>query len=137
MNFEIILTSSPINIESLSRETSVPKTVGAVITFTGLVRGMEGNVAISALEYECFEKMAQYQFKLIFKQVSVRWPVEFIRLVHRIGFVNVGESSLWIQVAAPHRAEAFEACEWIVDEMKRVVPIWKKLVYAPIKGPGA
>ena len=70
--------------------------------------------------------MAEHQFHLLFDQVEKRWPVESIRLVHRTGAVAVGEPSLWVEVIAPHRAEAFAACQWLIDEMKRVAPIWKK-----------
>jgi molybdopterin synthase catalytic subunit len=70
--------------------------------------------------------MARHQFELIFRQVEQRWPVESIRLVHRIGTVSVNDPSLWIEVTAPHRAEAFDACQFVIDEMKKVVPIWKR-----------
>jgi molybdopterin synthase catalytic subunit len=55
-----------------------------------------------------------------------RWPVEAVRLVHRIGAVEVNETSLWVEVVAPHRGEAFAACQFLIDELKKVVPIWKK-----------
>jgi molybdopterin synthase catalytic subunit len=70
--------------------------------------------------------MAEHQFRLLFAEVEKRWPVESVRLVHRIGVVPVNEPSLWVEVIAPHRGEAFAACLYLIDEMKRVVPIWKK-----------
>jgi molybdopterin synthase catalytic subunit len=94
--------------------------------FLGIVRGTEEGRAIRGIEYEAFQKMAEHQFHLLFDQVEKRWPVESIRLVHRTGAVAVGEPSLWVEVIAPHRAEAFAACQWLIDEMKRVAPIWKK-----------
>ena len=69
------------------------------------------------------------KFELLFQQIEKRWPVESVRLVHRIGVIKVNEPSLWVEVIAPHRAEAFAACQWLVDEMKRTVPIWKKPVH--------
>jgi molybdopterin synthase catalytic subunit len=99
---------------------------GAVVCFTGIVRDTEDGRPIRALEYECFEPMAQHQFSLLFDEMEKRWPVKSVRLIHRIGVVNAGEPSLWVEVIAPHRGEAFAACQWLIDEMKRVVPIWKK-----------
>ena len=66
------------------------------------------------------------QFDLIFDTVEKSWPVESVRLVHRLGVVPVNEPSLWVEVTAPHRAEAFAACQFVIDEMKQKVPIWKK-----------
>ena len=102
--------------------------MGAVIYFLGIVRGMEGEQKISAIEYEAFQKMVEHQFNLLFNEIEQRWPIESVRLVHRIGVVKVNEPSLWVEVITPHRGEAFAACQWLIDEMKRVVPIWKKPV---------
>lgn len=91
-----------------------------------MVREAEGKDKISAIEYECFQKMAEHQFYLLFDEIEKRWPIESVRLVHRIGVVKVNEASLWVEMVSPHRGEAFAACQWLIDEMKRVVPIWKK-----------
>ena len=72
------------------------------------------------------KQMAERQFNLLFSEMEKRWPIESVRLVHRIGMVKVNEPSLWVEVVAPHRGEAFAACQWLIDELKRVVPIWKK-----------
>lgn len=100
--------------------------MGAVVYFLGVVRGTEAGAAIEAIEYESFQRMAERQFHLLFDEMAKRWPVESVRLVHRIGVVKVNEPSLWVEVVAPHRQEAFAACQWLIDELKRVVPIWKK-----------
>jgi len=102
--------------------------MGAATYFTGVVRGDEEGAKISAIDYEAFTQMAERQFHLLFDEMEKRWPVESVRLVHRIGTVRVNEPSLWVEVIAPHRGEAFAACQWLIDEMKRVVPIWKKPV---------
>ena len=70
--------------------------------------------------------MARRQFEFLFDALGQRWPVEAVRVVHRIGTVPVNEPSLWVEVIAPHRAEAFDACQFLIDEMKQKVPIWKK-----------
>jgi molybdopterin synthase catalytic subunit len=116
----------PIDEHTLIQERSISSGIGAVIYFVGVVREREGDSSITALDYEAFDKMARHQFELIFRQVEQRWPVESIRLVHRIGTVSVNDPSLWIEVTAPHRAEAFDACQFVIDEMKKVVPIWKR-----------
>jgi len=100
--------------------------MGAVVYFVGLVRGSENEAAIEALEYVAFQRMAEHQFKLLFDQLAKLWPVDSVRLVHRVGVVRVNEPSLWVEIIAPHRGEALAACQWLIDEMKRVVPIWKK-----------
>ena len=100
--------------------------MGAAVYFAGVVRAQEGEATIDAIDYEAFEPMARHQFGLIFDAVEQRWPIESVRLVHRLGVVRVGEPSLWVEVIAPHRGEAFAACQFIIEEMKRVVPIWKK-----------
>ena len=102
--------------------------VGAVITFLGVVRGTELRQPIAGLEYSAFVPMAEAEFHKLFDEADQRWPLHSVRLVHRLGPVGVGEISLWIEVEAAHRAEAFAACQWLIDEMKRVVPIWKKVI---------
>ena len=89
-------------------------------------RAKEEDRTITAIEYETFQPMAEHQFELIFRELEKRWPIESVRLVHRIGVVKVNESSLWVEVIAPHRGEAFAAAQFMIDEMKRTVPIWKK-----------
>lgn len=120
------IQKKPIDESSLVSERAISKGIGAVVTFLGVVRELEGEKNITAIDYEAFEKMALHQFEKIFDEIERRWPVEGIRLVHRIGTVPVNEPSLWVEVATPHRAEAFQACQYLIDEMKKVVPIWKR-----------
>jgi molybdopterin synthase catalytic subunit len=125
----LTITSEPIDEAGLLRERKASDAMGAVIYFLGVVRASEGDKAVSAIEYEAFQKMAGHQFNLLFDEIEKRWPIESVRLVHRVGVVKVNEPSLWVEVIAPHRGEAFAACQWLIDEMKRVVPIWKKPIY--------
>jgi len=111
--------------------------MGAVIYFVGVVRGTEENKDITAIDYEAFQRMAEHQFQTILQEIEQRWPIESVRLVHRIGVVKVNEPSLWVEVVAPHRAEAFAACQFLIDEMKRLVPIWKKPLVSKGFSPGA
>jgi len=126
MKRQLTITNQPINEAPLLRDRDVSHDMGAVIYFLGVVRGTEGEKNISAIEYEAFQKMVEHQFHLLFDAMEKRWPIASVRLVHRVGVVQVNEPSLWVEVVAPHRGEAFAACQWLIDEMKRVVPIWKK-----------
>ena len=130
MKRELTIRAGLIDETALQAACAVPGGAGAVVRFLGVVRGEEDGRRIDALEYEAFHRMAEHQFELLFDEMEKRWPVESVRLVHRVGLVKTGEPSLWVEVAAPHRAEAFAACEWLIDEMKRTVPIWKKAVPA-------
>jgi molybdopterin synthase catalytic subunit len=120
----LVITTKPINEPALLRERTLSSDMGAVV---GL-RGQEEGGTITAIDYETYEKMAEHQFNLLFDEIEKRWPIESVRLIHRVGVVKVNEPSLWVEVVAPHRGEAFAACQWLIDEMKRVVPIWKKPV---------
>ncbi len=128
MKRQLTLTTEPIDESALLAQRQMSRGMGAAIYFLGVVRGSEGDQRISAIEYEAFQKMAEHQFKIIFQEIEKRWPIESIHVVHRVGVVKVNEPSLWVEVIAPHRGEAFAACQWLIDEMKRTVPIWKKAV---------
>ena len=122
MKRELTLTHDPV-AESASQMSDG---MGAVVTFHGVVRGTENGEAITAIDYEANEEMARHQFGLIFIAIEKRWPVESVHLIHRLGIVSVNAPSLWVEVIAPHRAEAFAACQFLIDEMKEKVPIWKR-----------
>jgi molybdopterin synthase catalytic subunit len=123
---ELTISGQKIDELALWQGRAISAGMGAAVYFLGVVRNTEDGGPILALEYEVFRQMAEHQFHLLFDQAEARWPLESVRLVHRTGRVEAGETSLWIEVVAPHREEAFAACQFIVSEMKRVVPIWKK-----------
>lgn len=122
------IQEAPIDEAALSRARAISVEAGAVITFLGVVRAGEAGATITALEYESFDRMALHQFGVILDEVEQKWPIESVRLVHRKGVVAVNEPSLWVEVAAGHRGEAFAACQYLIDEMKKRVPIWKKAI---------
>ncbi len=130
MKTELTISTAAIDEAALAKRREMGKGMGAVIYFSGVVREIEGNAPITAIDYEAHEEMARHQFALIFDAVEKSWPVESVRLVHRLGVVPVNEPSLWVEVTAPHRAEAFDACQFIINEMKQKVPIWKKPIPA-------
>ena len=126
MKTQLTITPNPIDEATLIAERQLSENMGAVVVFHGVVRGEEAGESITALDYEANEEMARHQFGLIFATIEERWPVESVRLIHRVGIVSVNELSLWVEVIAPHRAEAFAACQFLIDEMKGIVPIWKR-----------
>lgn len=133
MQSELVIGPEPVSPPGPASQAQAAwqSECGAVITFLGVVRDLEGDHSIAALDYEAFVPMAEHQFGKLFAEITRRWPsIRWLRLVHRTGRVPVGEPSLRIDLAAPHRPEAFAACQWLIDEMKRVVPIWKRGVPA-------
>ena len=99
---------------------------GAINDFWGLVRKLENGREIDGIQYEAHREMAEHQLRQIARQAVVKFPLQLVIIHHRVGFIAVGEPSLFLRVATPHRGEAFRATQWIVDELKKKVPIWKR-----------
>jgi molybdopterin synthase catalytic subunit len=104
----------------------VDLSAGAVVDFWGVVREVEDGREIEGIDYEAHKVMAEHQMKIIVEAAAENFRLNQVRLHHRTGFVRAGEASLLLRVSAQHRAAAFEASKWIVDELKKKVPIWKK-----------
>jgi molybdopterin synthase catalytic subunit len=104
--------------------------MGAVVTFAGIVRNNFGGRATAYLEYEAYEQMAATVLSQLAAEARARWSTGAIAIHHRVGRLEIGETAVLIVVAAPHRHEAFEAAEWIMDQIKEVAPIWKKEIWA-------
>jgi molybdopterin synthase catalytic subunit len=98
---------------------------GAIVTFVGTVRGSTAGERVVRLEYDAYRPLADHRAAEIAHEAEARWPVR-CAIVHRLGPVSVGDRSVVIAVASPHRADAFEACRSLLDELKATVPIWKK-----------
>src|SRR5438445_10368087 len=109
MKRQLTITAERIDEAALLSKRRISDGMGAVVCFLGMVRGTEEDRAISAIEYEAFLRMAEHQFDRLFDQMEKRWPIESVRLVHRIGVVAMNEPSLWVAVVGPHRGEAFTA----------------------------
>jgi len=102
---------------------------GAVVTFVGTVRSPSRGREVRYIEYEAFSEVALKRLDRLALEISEKWQLNDVGIVHRVGRVNAGEAAVVIVVAAPHRKEAFEACQYAIDRIKEVVPIWKKEVY--------
>jgi molybdopterin synthase catalytic subunit len=122
------LTIEPLNVGAIVRRV-VPETCGATVTLDGYVRQFTGARETLYLEYEGYEPMAVREMEKLIGQAHGQFEIASVGIVHRLGRLAIGETSVVISVAAPHRRAAFEACEWLIKELKRVVPIWKKEVY--------
>jgi molybdopterin synthase catalytic subunit len=103
---------------------------GAVATFTGIVRDHDDGRTVLWLEYEAHEEMAQKQIGALIEEAQRRWPIGVVAIRHRLGRLEIGETSVAIAVAAAHRAEALEACRWLIDTLKAQVAIFKKETFA-------
>jgi molybdopterin synthase catalytic subunit len=99
---------------------------GAVCTFDGIVRNNTRGRETLFLDYESYEAMALQQMKALAAEAATQFKVRDIALIHRLGRLYVGESSVLIVVASAHRGAAFDACRWLIDTLKKTVPIWKK-----------
>ena len=102
---------------------------GASVLFLGTTRNENSGRRVTRLEYEAFTDMAVREMRQLARQASRRWPLRRVAMIHRIGVVPVGEASVGIAVSAGHRGEAFDACHWLIDRLKEIVPIWKKEHY--------
>ena len=124
------ITTEPIDVEALYRAVLRDRD-GAVVTFHGVVREYsDSGRAVRYLEYEAYPEMAEAQMRAIGAEIKRRWDIDDVAMVHRIGRLEIGEASVVIAAAAPHRGEAFDACEYAIDTLKATVPIWKKEVFA-------
>jgi molybdopterin synthase catalytic subunit len=102
---------------------------GGIVTFQGVVRDEARGKRVRYLEYDAYPEMAEQQMAEIAAEVERRWQTRAVVLVHRVGRLEIGECSVVVTVACPHRAEAFEACRYAIDTLKASVPIWKKEAY--------
>jgi molybdopterin synthase catalytic subunit/molybdopterin converting factor small subunit len=103
---------------------------GAIVLFDGIVRNHSRGRATRYLEYESYEAMALARMEELAQQARTRFPIRNVALVHRLGRLEIGESSVLIAVFSAHRAAAFDACRWLIDTLKQTVPIWKKEFFA-------
>ena len=124
----IEVTHEPLDPEAVTRKV-VKDTNGAVVTFLGTTRDNFEGKRVITLEYEAFEEMAVKKLEEIRQGLMAEFQIEDIAIAHRIGRVDIGQISLVVAVASPHRKEAFLACHEAVDRLKATIPIWKKEIY--------
>ena len=123
----IQITQEPLDRNVLIASVTDPG-AGGIVVFEGVVRDNARGKQVRYLEYDVYPEMAIQQIREIIAEAERRWNVDRVAVAHRIGRLEIGEASVIIVVATPHRAEAFEACRYIIDTLKTTVPIWKKEV---------
>ncbi len=123
----IQLTREPLERDALVAAVSHPS-VGGIVVFEGVVRDNARGKQVRYLEYDVYEQMAEQQIRMIIAQAQQQWGIERVAVAHRFGRLEIGEASVIVVVATPHRGEAFDACRYIIDTLKATVPIWKKEV---------
>jgi molybdopterin synthase catalytic subunit len=121
---EVLLTD-----KRLEPENPIPDETGAVVDFWGVVRRLENDREIGGIEYEANATMAEHQLRLIARKAIEEFSLCVIIVRHRLGFVAVTEASVFVRVATRNRAQAFAASQWIMNELKSKVPIWKKPIF--------
>jgi molybdopterin synthase catalytic subunit len=119
------LTRKPIDLNLLMMDVADPK-AGAIVTFLGTIRNHSEGKDVKYLEYEAYETMAEKMIDTLVKQAYVKYPVHHIALKHRLGRIELTEPSIAIYVSSSHRADAYSASRFLIDEIKKKVPIWKK-----------
>src|SRR6266700_7811978 len=122
---EVLVTEA--QLKALGDE--VDPAAGAVVVFWGVVREVEDGRKIEGIDYEAHMAMAEHQLRLVAESAMEKFQLKKVMIHHRVGFVRAGEPSLFLQVWAQHRAAACESSKWIVDELKKKVPIWKRPKY--------
>ena len=123
----ISITREPLDRDALVAAVSHPS-VGGIVVFEGVVRDNARGKQVRYLEYDVYPEMAVQQIREIVAAAERRWGVERVAVAHRVERLEIGEASVIIVVASPHRGEAFDACRYISDTLKTTVPIWKKEV---------
>lgn len=122
------LTDQVLDARTVEQRVEDPG-CGAIVTFVGTVRADNEGRDVDYLEYEAYPGMAEAKMAQIGAEIAERWSPSRVAMVHRLGRCDIGEASIVISVATPHRREAFEACRYAIDRVKEIVPIWKREVW--------
>lgn len=121
----VSLTENAIDTEAILASVASPR-AGAVLLFVGTTREVTGDRVTESLDYSGYREMALEEMQRLADHAAARWPLSRVAMEHRLGHVAIGEASVAIALSAPHRKEAFEAGEWLIDQLKESVPIWKR-----------
>ncbi|MDP6506847.1 MAG: molybdenum cofactor biosynthesis protein MoaE [Planctomycetota bacterium] len=124
----IEITRDEIDVEAVTK-SAYSDTSGAVVTFLGAARQDKDGKNLVTLDYDAYPEMAVKKMEQVRDEIIERWPADQVSIVHRFGPVGVRVVSVAIAISCPHRKEAFEACEYAIDRIKEIVPVWKKEVY--------
>lgn len=112
------------------REAVESPDAGAVVLFFGTVRNNTDGRPVSCLEYEAYPPMAEKKMSEIAEEIAEKWGITRVAMIHRVGKLEIGEVSVAVGVASPHRKDGFEACQYAMNRLKQIVPIWKREIWA-------
>jgi molybdopterin synthase catalytic subunit len=124
------VVTAPLSVEAVSAQVqgatgAVPEGCGALCSFVGVVRATHQGRRVRYLEYEAFEPLAVKTFEQIAEEAAAEWPGSVLGIVHRTGRLDIGDASIVIVAAAPHRAESFAVCRYAIERVKQIAPVWK------------
>lgn len=120
------LQSSDFSVDAVLQKLRTSRNIGCVVTFVGIVRGTSTDgKPVTSLELEAYTEMAKKSMVSLATDAKTKFELEDIAIIHRVGKLSVGENIICIAVASAHRETAFKACKWLIDELKKLVPIWK------------
>ena len=122
------ITSDEIELGDVIRAVEA-RDAGAIVHFLGVVRNNTEGREVSYLEYEAYPPMAEKKMAEIAQEIHDKWGLDRVAMIHRVGRLEIGEVSVAVAVASPHRKEAFEACHYAMNRLKQIVPIWKREVW--------
>lgn len=122
------ITNEPITPDEVIHAVKAEK-AGAIVPFLGIVRDNTGGRKVAHLEYEAYPPMAEMKMAEIAREIYEKWGLDRVAMIHRVGHLKIGEVSVAVAVAAPHRKDGFEACKYAMDRLKQIVPIWKREVW--------
>jgi molybdopterin synthase catalytic subunit len=122
------ITSAEIELGDVIRAVEAGD-AGAIVHFLGIVRNNTEGREVSYLEYEAYPPMAEKKMAEIAQEIHEKWGLDRVAMIHRVGRLEIGEVSVAVAVASPHRREAFEACHYAMNRLKQIVPIWKREVW--------
>lgn len=126
------MTTAPIVWDRIAylERSSAQRACGALVTFVGIVRGdRHGSRTVKALSYEAYAEMAEHEIDRSVSAANAQWSLETAQIQHRLGYVEVGQASVVIVVASPHRADAYAASQFLIEQIKHVAPIWKQELF--------
>ncbi len=121
----IQLTNDPID-PAITLAAVADHRCGATVLFLGTTREFTGDRQTTSLSYTCYAEMAAAKLRELHDEAMQKWPIAKCEIVHRLGQVGLGETSVAVAVSSPHRQDAFEAGQWLIDSLKEIVPIWKQ-----------
>jgi molybdopterin synthase catalytic subunit len=124
MENKVTITEDDFYVDEVNNRIKMPQS-GGIVTFTGVVRETTDDKKVSGIEIESYKEMSIKKISELIEQAKSKFNINEVEIIHRVGKLKIGDNIVCISVSAPHRKDAFVACEWLIDELKKIAPIWK------------